>query len=224
MTPAGHVVWDWNGTLLDDFSLTIEAVNRSVAGYGVGAITAERYRDHFTRPVKRFYEAILDRAVPEAEWEEINTVFHDHYFELARTARLAADALAAIDLLDHAGWTQSLLSMAPHDWLLETAGRLGVDSRFVRIDGMTAPLGGRKAPFMEAHLALLAVHERPVVVIGDTPDDADAAHHVGATPVLFDGGSHHTAVLGAGGVAVHASLLDAVRAVTGAESRRAEDR
>jgi phosphoglycolate phosphatase-like HAD superfamily hydrolase len=49
-----------------------------------------------------------------------------------------------------------------------------------------------------------------VVVIGDTPDDATAAQHVGARAILYDGGSHHRADLESTGAPVVSSLRAAV--------------
>jgi phosphoglycolate phosphatase-like HAD superfamily hydrolase len=48
------------------------------------------------------------------------------------------------------------------------------------------------------------------VVIGDTPDDATAAQHVGARPILYDGGSHHRVDLETTGAQVVSSLRAAV--------------
>jgi phosphoglycolate phosphatase-like HAD superfamily hydrolase len=52
--------------------------------------------------------------------------------------------------------------------------------------------------------------DRPVVVIGDTVDDAVAAAHVGATAVLYTGGSHSRATLESVGVPVVDNLAEAV--------------
>ena len=57
-----HVVWDWNGTLLDDLEIVVEAVNSSLALFDAAPITADGYRDLYTRPVKLFYDRLLGRA------------------------------------------------------------------------------------------------------------------------------------------------------------------
>lgn len=205
-----HVVWDWNGTLLDDLAIVIRAVNRSIGIFGVGPIVADDYRDHYTRPVKVFYHNLFGRTVTDEEWLRLNTSFHDHYFELAATADLAPDALDAMALLDRSQWTQSLLSMSPQDWLTVIVERLGLTDRFVRVDGLDEVTGGLKAPHLEAHLAGLGIRGANAVVIGDTPDDVAAARHVGATPILFHGGSHHVELLEAEGVPIAESLVEAV--------------
>lgn len=204
-----HVVWDWNGTLLDDLPIVIEAVNRSIAIFEEGPIDADGYRDHYTRPVRLFYESLFGRVLHEEEWLRLNTSFHDHYLTLAEKVDLVAGARSAMDLLANSGWSQSLLSMSPQDWLASTVDRLELTDRFDLVDGLSEVTGGLKAAHLESHLDTLGLSGPQVVVIGDTPDDVDAARHVGARAILFHGGSHHLDALQAQGVPIADSILGA---------------
>jgi phosphoglycolate phosphatase-like HAD superfamily hydrolase len=206
---TSHLVWDWNGTLLDDLPVVIEAVNLSIGSFGVDPITADDYRDHYTRPVRHFYDSLFGRVVDDEEWLRLNTAFHDAYSELATHVDLAPGALEAMGMLEEAGWSQSLLSMSPQDWLEGIVARLELTGRFEMVDGLSGPTGGLKAAHLEDHLSMLAIEGRSVVVVGDTPDDVAAARHVGAHPVLFHGGSHHIEVLEREGVPIAETIVDA---------------
>lgn len=205
-----HLVWDWNGTLLDDLPIVVEAVNRSIGVFGEGPIDSDGYRDHYTRPVRAFYDSLFGRKVSDDEWLRLNAAFHDAYFELAETVDLAPDAREAMELLERRGWSQSLLSMSPQDWLDRIVTRLGLTERFVRVDGLTEVTGGLKDVHLEAHLKALKVGGSVAVVVGDTPDDVAAARHVGARPVLFHGGSHHLLLLESQDVPIAETLVEAV--------------
>jgi phosphoglycolate phosphatase-like HAD superfamily hydrolase len=103
--------------------------------------------------------------------------------------------------------------MFPHPDLIPLVERLGIAAFFDRIDGLSGGSpGDLKAGYLERHLRNLIAGEDPrsVVVIGDTPDDAIAALHVGARPILYDGGSHHRQDLEATGAPVASSLREAV--------------
>ena len=115
-----------------------------------------------------------------------------------------------MDLLRESGWTQSLLSMSPQDWLDRIVARLGIADRFVRVDGMVEVTGGLKAIYLEKHLRQMSVAGETSFVVGDTPDDVAAARHVGATPILFHGGSHHLEFLEEEGVPIAETLVEAV--------------
>lgn len=211
-----HVVWDWNGTLLDDLDLVVESVNAALAGHGAPEIDAATYTAHYTRPVRRFYEVLLERPIRDEEWDEIDDVFHHHYDRVVhQRATLAADATDALDAVDDLGLGQSLLSMYRHEPLVALVDRLDLRHRFAHVQGLTGPGGGAKEPHLRRHLgALGATGEDPsrVLVVGDALDDARAAAAVGASCVLVDSGSHPRAELEAAGVPVVESLLDALEA------------
>jgi phosphoglycolate phosphatase-like HAD superfamily hydrolase len=214
-----HVVWDWNGTLFDDQHLVLEGLNAVLADAGLPPTDIETYRRLYTRPVRRFYEHLFGRAILDEEWEHLDEIYHAAYRDGLTRAALADDAERALDAPRETGRSQSLLSMWRHKELIPLVAELGIDRHFVRIDGLRAngasrPAGGRKAPYLEAHLRRVvhAAGDDPtqVLVVGDALDDASAAAHVGARCVLYDGGSHPRAELESAGVPVASSLTEAL--------------
>lgn len=217
MAPSTHIIWDWNGTLLHDIDVVIEATNAAFAVLGMPPITLERYRELYCVPVPRFYERLLGRVPSQEEWAEMDAAFHRQYFARADTAGLAEGAAELLATWQEAGRTQSVCSLAPHDRLGPWVSRLGIDRHFVRIDGNTASgaVAG-KARQMARHLrALDGVVQGEVVVIGDATDDAYAAAEVGAEAVLYTGGSHSRRSLLAAGVPVVDSLAEAMAVAAG---------
>ncbi len=208
-----HVVWDWNGTLFDDFHVVVEAVNAGIEPLGIGRITQDDYRTHYTRPVKRFYDRLAGREISEQEWLELDHRFHDAYRDMLPTVGLSQEAVTALEVVTEVPAGQSLLSMFPHHELLPLVDHLGVGGFFQRIDGLRGEPGAAKAGFLEAHLREIMKHEDPasVLLIGDATDDASAALHVGAAVVLVDHGSHHRSGLESMGVPVAHGLLEALR-------------
>ncbi len=165
-------------------------------------------------------EVMVESGIPDGLFSTlligssmVNRVFHDAYRSALSEARLTADASEALATVASGGHTQSLLSMFPHQDLIPLVERIGISGFFDRIDGlMSGRPGDLKAGYLEVHLRNLIVGEDPrsVVVIGDTPDDAIAASHVGARPILYDGGSHHRLDLEATGAEVASTLMAAV--------------
>ena len=56
VTPIKTIIWDWNGTLLDDASIGLEVLNSIFADYDVAPITLARYREIYGHPVQQIYE------------------------------------------------------------------------------------------------------------------------------------------------------------------------
>ncbi|NUK36912.1 HAD family hydrolase [Streptomyces lunaelactis] len=206
-----HLVWDWNGTLLDDINAVIGATNAAFEEIGLEPITLERYRELYCVPIPRFYERLMGRLPSDAEWEVMDEAFHRHYSEHRIGCGLTEGVEELLREWRLAGRSQSLLSMFGHEQLVPVVRGYGIESHFIRVDGRTGPSGGTKALHMERHLAaLVGVAPDRTVVIGDAVDDAVAAAHVGARAVLYTGGSHSRASLEAVGVPVVDSLAEAV--------------
>ncbi|MFD3979790.1 HAD family hydrolase [Streptomyces griseus] len=213
-TTRTHLVWDWNGTLLDDTQAVIRATNAAFAEIELAPITLEQYREMYTIPIPRFYERFLGRLPTEAEWERMDGVFHRYYAEQRVGCGLTAGVEELLHGWQRAGRSQSLLSMYGHDQLVPVVRGYGIEPRFVRVEGRTGPSGGSKALHMERHFEALAavggIAPERSVVIGDALDDAVAAAHVGARAVLYTGGSHSRSSLEGAGVPVVDSLGEAV--------------
>ncbi|MCP9945656.1 HAD hydrolase-like protein [Streptomyces somaliensis] len=206
-----HLVWDWNGTLLDDIDAVIGATNASFAEIGLPPITLERYRELYCVPVPLFYERLLGRLPTEEEWAVMDGTFHRHYWARAGACGLTDGAAELLAAAREFGRTQSLLSLAPHERLVPLVRRYGIEEWFVRVDGRTDRSTSGKAEHMVRHLlALDGVPPERTVVIGDARDDAVAAAHVGARAVLYTGGSHSRASLAGAGAPVVDTLAEAV--------------
>jgi len=208
------VIWDWNGTLLADQQVVLHALNHLLGEFDLPPTDMATYQRLYTRPVRVFYERLFDRPITDGEWDRIDDVFHDAYAHALEDAALADDAHLALDLVEGTGRTQSLLSMARHDMLVPLVHRFGIHQRFVVVDGLRGPGGGRKAGELVAHIQQVAhvAGDDPSdhLVIGDATDDAEAAAFVGARCVLYDGGSHPREELERHGVPVVDSLVAAL--------------
>jgi phosphoglycolate phosphatase-like HAD superfamily hydrolase len=208
-----HLVWDWNGTLLDDFDLTVAATNAAFASCAGPRITGDDHRRQFRRPVAAYYAEVLGRPVGDEEFGRLDRIFHDHYHAGLEECRLARDAEQAL-----AWWSaesrgrQSLLSMWFHDHLVPYVDQFGLTHHFARIDGLRSQVGGGgKADYLIEHLRALGLTGPDCVLVGDTLDDAAAADAVGARCVLVTGGFTDRERLVATGQPVVDSLREAVR-------------
>ena len=212
-----HLVWDWNGTLLDDLALVVAATNAALHAAGGRPTTTDEHRREFRRPISEYYGLVLGRPVDREEFARLDKIFHEAYAQGLTTCSLAGDAIAAVR-----SWsgTQSLLSMWFHADLVPTVDRYGLTPYLARVDGNRAHVGGgRKAPHLAAHLAALGLDGRECVLVGDSVDDADAAAEVGAGCVLYTGGFTDPDRLRGCGVPVATTLADAVTLATTLRSR-----
>ena len=53
-----HIIWDWNGTILNDLELCVDVGNNLFRKKNIPTISVEKYKDIFTIPVLKYYEAV----------------------------------------------------------------------------------------------------------------------------------------------------------------------
>ncbi|WP_079036712.1 MULTISPECIES: HAD family hydrolase [Streptomyces] len=206
-----HVVWDWNGTLLDDNHVMLASVNDVCAHFGRPAVDMPAWRAALRRPLWLCYGTILDRDVSGAEeWAEVVRLYRAGYHGRADELRLAADAEKTLARVREAGLTQSVLSMALHDDVTTQATRFGVHRYVERIDGvLPEAAGGHKAGHLADHIGRLGLAPDECLLVGDVVDDAAAARQAGVRCVLVTTGMTAADELHETGLPVAGSLAEA---------------
>ena len=199
------IIWDWNGTLLDDTSACVGALNEMLAERGREPLTLEYFRDHFAFPARRFY-AFIGLDVPDSEWQAHAREYHERYARQPGI-RLNDEARAALERVRASGARQVVLS-ALHQRLLEAdLARYGIREYFDRVVGSDNFDGASK---LERGRELLAqLGEGRYVLIGDSLHDLEVATALGIECVLVATGGHSYARLAAAGRAER-SLLSAL--------------
>jgi phosphoglycolate phosphatase-like HAD superfamily hydrolase len=212
MTRVSHVVWDWNGTLLDDNQVVLAAVNGVCAGFGRPGLTWAEWQAAYARPMRVSYEQILARVLDDEEWARVDKLYHERYDALLHTCALAAGVPDALRQLTESGRTQSLLSMWFHTRLTPTIEQFGLTQYFTRVDGLAGDVGGgSKADSLISHLEAQRLNPAEVVLIGDVVDDAMAARAAGAQCVLVTTGAMTRTALQTTGTPVTNSITEALQ-------------
>jgi phosphoglycolate phosphatase-like HAD superfamily hydrolase len=216
---TGHVIWDWNGTLLDDFGLMVKASEVACRRVRPGAsVAAEVYRLHFTRPIRVFYERLLGGTLRDEEWALIGAEYVAYYEAHVDEVPLRSGALDVIGLLDAAGVSQSVLSLSESAHLAQRLRFHGLDRFFLLTEG--TPPGGppeSKAALLSGHAGRIRaarpeLTEADIVLVGDTTDDAVAAAAAGLRRVILQDGCFDPEQLRTLQALTAADLAGAVRA------------
>lgn len=202
-----HVIWDFNGTVLDDVAIGIRAINTMLTQRGLVPIAdVEQYRAVFDFPVKEYYRSLgLD-----VENEDFDTVLAPEWVRLYRAHDANAPLYPAVAsmtaTLRAAGLSQSILSATERNMLhaqLEARGATGWFDEIWGNDSIHAyGKEGLAAAWRAAHPSARAV------LIGDTTHDHAVARVIGADCILVAAGHHSAERLGACGVPVVDALTD----------------
>ena len=189
-----YILWDWNGTLLDDTQAALDTLNIMLGRRGVKPIALKFFRDHFAFPCRPFYDTI-GMHVEDAEWDALAKEYHDIYAEQPK--ELNRETMAALERVKRSGAKQSIISALRQDLLDEVTARMGVAPYMECIYGVDNLDGASKLDrAIELLTHLVGTAEEGdrmlsnVVLIGDALHDKEVADALGVKCVLCGQGSH----------------------------------
>jgi phosphoglycolate phosphatase len=206
-----HVIWDWNGTLLDDAWLCVEILNALMREAQLKPLTVDEYRADFAFPVKKFYER-RGFDFKTHSFDKISEQYISAYNRRRYECKLQPGTVAALTKIQKAGLEQSVLSAYREDTLREAVEHYGLTQFFTRLSGLDNIRADGKVDRSKAHLRALELHEaaHTVVLIGDTAHDHEVAAAIGADCILLHHGHMHPERLSGRGVMVVGNLEEAI--------------
>ena len=182
-----HIIWDFNGTLLNDTQLSLDVDNNVFEKLGIPAITIDDYRNNMTMPVRDFYPTVgVDYSIHS--YETIARLWLDEFNQKAVGVGLVSGALDAIRFFHGQGRSQSVLSASYEPSLRKQCKALGLTPYMADISGLEDESASKKTEIGRRQLRELGLEGRDVVLIGDMLTDAHLAEDLGAECILVSWG------------------------------------
>ena len=198
------LIWDFNGTILDDMELCLAIENEMLLERGMPTISKEWYLGHFSFPIRAYYE-MMGYTFETESYERVSEIFMERYNARFVGCGLRKGVLEALKAFRDAGIPQTLLSVTQQDDLVRQAGRFGIAPYFSEMLGQVDIMGHSKVERAKEYIARIGIDPNDALFIGDTDHDAEAANAVGCPCVLLLGGHQSEAVLSRCGVPIYAT-------------------
>jgi len=181
------VIWDWNGTLLDDVDLARGIVNELFVDHGVQPMSHERYIGLFDFPVRAYYErAGMDFS--RVSFESLSETFCDQFERRLADAALFPAAVPVLSSVRHQGMAQYVLSGTEHGMLCRMLSDFGLQATFNGIKGMSDGLASGKISGGRDLIAEFGIEADGTLMIGDTTHDFEVARELGLDCALLTTG------------------------------------
>lgn len=191
------VIWDWNGTLLDDVALSVRLLNRLLTGHGYAPLEGglEAYRRVFRFPIAEYYKDVgFDFA--RTPYEELAEEYMALYEAESTACPLQPHARAVLERLGRLGVRQVVLSASEQAMLERHLARYGLaEGVFAQVLGLSDILGVSKSQRGRSWMARSGIDPARTLMVGDTDHDREAARAMGTDCVLFSGGHQARQVL-----------------------------
>ncbi len=227
MTQAAKtVVFDWNGTLLNDTPVTLGGMNATLEAFDHKPIDEARFRESYDIPIARYYKKVgfSDAEISAHDFKMVN-IFHDYYAENASASPLY-DGVAQLLADLRAGGTHLLIlsnhlreAIVP---FLDQYGIAGLFDEVMAYEDRKTQLSSNFFPEKEnkkltkGEKLRLYVKEKKltptdIVVVGDTPEETHIARDIGAYSLALTYGYASRARLDAVKPDLIADTLDGLR-------------
>ncbi len=180
------IIWDFNGTILDDVEAGIISVNKLLSSRGLPTIPdKEYYRSVFTFPIIEYYRA-LGFDFDAEPYEVLAPLWVAEYLKNSKNAPLREGFKEALERFSALGLRQHVLSATELSMLKNQLFELGIADRFSSVYGLDNIHASSKT-----ELAKRWREENPDAValfIGDTEHDFVTAKTIGCDCALVCGG------------------------------------
>lgn len=205
--PYRHIMWDWNGTLLDDSRMAVMVINETLAKRDMPTISHDHYQKIFGFPVIDYYRRLGFDFVEES-FEVVGTEFIEGYEKHKFDIGLHTGVEEVLLKLGSLRVGHSILSAYKQNTLDELVAHFGLTHRFLKIVGLNNHYAHSKVDNAVQWMSDLNLPPNDVLFVGDTAHDHEVAEAIGVDCVLIPGGHQTREALEATGARVVEKIQD----------------
>lgn len=178
-----NIIWDWNGTLLDDREICLTSINTLLKERGIKPLTAEKYLDIFTFPVKEYYKA-AGFDFSKEKYEVVAIDFMKNYTNAISHCPLHRSTEDVLCNLQECGYRQIILSAMEQNQLDQLISKMRLKSFFEAVYGIDNQLGSGKKDIAMKALTNSDFLAEDTCLIGDSLHDAEVAKYLNTSCIL----------------------------------------
>ena len=203
------IVWDWNGTLLNDVDLCFSCINRLLVSHDLKPLdTLSQYREVFTFPIEDYYKRV-GFDFDKIPFSMLAHEYMEDYQEKSYACDLHSDVLDVVNKAKNLGFSQTVLSASKMDYLLKQMETLHVDDLFDSICGINDIYAKSKVELAHAFKQTCSLDDE-IYFVGDSVHDYEVAKSIGAKCILVTTGHQNRATLESVNVPVMDSLMESL--------------
>ncbi len=207
LSPVRNIIWDFNGTLLNDLDICIDSINTLLERRNLSRLDRKRYLEIFTFPVRDYY-SIAGFDFEKESFETVAVEFMDLYLARAPYSPLHQGVNEVLVHFTGKGYRQIILSAMEQEELTKLIRKNGIEPFFERIFGISDHLGGGKLGLAGKAIADTGFIPEQTCLVGDTLHDAEVAEKLGIKCILIADGHQSESRLRASGHPVLQSVTE----------------
>jgi len=201
------IIWDWNGTLLNDLGLCIDSINALLKKRSLKLLDHASYKEVFSFPVKNYYE-IIGFDFSKEDFEIPAKEFIDLYDSSVKNCPLHFSAVEILEFFRQKKYPQFVLSAMKQPMLEKTLKHNGIFHFFEGVAGLNDHYAVSKVERGKELLNEFNIDVQNTWMIGDTDHDFEVARELGIRCILVADGHQSEERLKETGAEVVSSLSE----------------
>lgn len=181
------IIWDWNGTLLNDIEASLRSINKILSQRDMPLLNKDSYREIFGFPVKSYYKKVGFDFTKD-DWEVLAHDYINNFFGEMPYTNLFAEVVDILDFCKKKGINHFILSAMEYNQLLKDVDRQGINKYFKAIYGINDIYAGSKVSLGNKLLKENNIDKESTLMIGDTIHDYEVAASMGIDCILCTNG------------------------------------
>lgn len=182
-----RIVWDWNGTLLNDVDLSYQCMNRLLDFHGLPLLEGiEQYRDVFEFPVENYYRTV-GFDFNKTPFPILAQRYMDDYQDKSYSCSLYPGVMDTLKRAREYGFYQAVLSASHRENLLAQIRNLHMENSFDSIWGIEDIYATSKLDIAKQFKKICNTDDE-VWFVGDSLHDLEVASDIGAQCILVSSG------------------------------------
>lgn len=180
------VLWDWNGTLLDDVDAAVSGMNDLLSRYGKPLTSRQEYREMIDIPVINYYRKLFD--FEQTPFAELASGFMEGYDRYVQSADLMRGARETLKFLHESGVRQIIVSSFHEATLHGYLRRFGIEDYFEAVSGAGNYISEGKIERARALFEKLGICPERTLSVGDMVHDYELSQELGTQCILIPNG------------------------------------
>jgi len=167
------IVWDWNGTIVDDSYVFVDIMNSYLRDFNLRKISIQDYRQHFRFPVKDYYTK-LGLNFSDDEFNQLSVNFIEKYKKVMLNPPLKKNIHQILRFFKKKKYNQYIISAQEQGLLKKSVEFYGLGSFFDKTLGLNNNLAVSKIKLAKKAFKNFPPNAK-ILVIGDTVHDYEVA-------------------------------------------------
>lgn len=181
------IIWDWNGTLLNDLDLCLSSINILLKNRKLPQLDLQSYKEVFSFPIKDYY-ATIGFDFSKEDFEIPAKEFIDLYDNQVENCALQPATLEVLSFFKRKGIRQFVLSAMKQSMLDHTLKHNNILHFFEGVAGLNDHYAVSKVERGQQLIGKFDIDKSNTWIIGDTNHDFEVAQALGIRCILITDG------------------------------------